>query len=368
MFFFLLFLVLIHQNTYSNFITYHNVTARNSAFLASVAADTGVDILWSNPANIDNVESLCISFNYGLPFFGLKGTEYLDFEANTELEPGVNEYIFSTIVPMKKYGCAGIGIYRLTLGSFFNDNLFFISYGTEVKKKFFAGCSIRIFYREYGRDVYTEYYRIFNIRGYSKVDYTIDSGLIFKLAEKIKTGFVLHNLTQPNLSLSNINEDKFPIVVRTGLEINMDKHKFAIELDYDLWTETSRNTKFFASLGYNLFDRLNLNSSIGIGNNNYYDFTCGFTFSMSKFAEISYAFKYPLSGLKNVFSHKIGINFIFYPYAKKEIMEQPTRIEEQEDKEKQLPTKEEIEKERKSNISPSVIKKLRRILRKNGKK
>ncbi|MCX7940755.1 MAG: hypothetical protein N2555_03165 [Endomicrobia bacterium] len=337
--------------------TYHDVTSKNTSFVASIAVNNDVNTIWSNPSNIAHIDYLQLSFTYGLPLFGLKGSEYLAQIDSTNYEPFITENIFSVGMPLKKFGYAGVGVYRLSLERFFNNSLFFISYGKNITKKFLLGCGIKILHREYGKDIYTEYYEVFRTKGYSKTAFTVDFALTYKFLENINTALVLHNLTQPNLSLSNAKEDKYPLTARAGLGVNIHKYKFGIEASYELLTEITRNTKFFSSIEYNLLDKLELSSSLGIGDNNYYDFSFGFRINLLKGILINYAIKYPLSGIKNVLTHKAGVDLLFAPYKKREMMIIQQEVETQEQK---VVTPQQQQKS-KTKLRSSVIKKLRKF-------
>ncbi|MDW8055158.1 MAG: type IX secretion system membrane protein PorP/SprF [Elusimicrobiota bacterium] len=354
--------------SYSFLLTYHNVTSKNSSFVASVATNNDVNTIWSNPSNIEHIETIQLSFTHGLPFIGLKGSEYLEQVDNTNYEPGITENIFSAGIPLKKYGYTGIGVYRISLGNFYSDNLVFITYGRNVNKKFLSGAALKIFYREYGKDRYTEHYEVFRKKGYSKTAYTIDIAGTYKLLEHMNFAMVLHNITQPNLSLTDIKEDNYPLTARIGFGINTEKYKFGIELDYDLLSETSQQTKFFTSVEYNLFGRLDLSSSLGIGSNNYYDVAFGTRLNVVRNLSISYAVKYPLSGLKNVSTHKVGIDFIFYPKKEVEVHIQQEIKQQEVQQQKDTVTLQKQEQKTKVRIRSSVIKKIKKFFKKNEQK
>lgn len=357
--FFLICFLFLFCHAYSYLTTYHDISLRNTSFIASVAIDNDCNTIWSNPSNIGHIDQLQLSFTYGLLLFGLRGSDYLKQVDNVDYEPGINENIFSVGIPLKKYGYTGFGVYRLSLGQFFNENLFLITYGKNISKKFSAGGSIKIFHREYGKDIYTQHYEIFRTKGYSKTAFTIDISITYKILENVNCALVVHNITRPNLSLSNSKEDQYPVTGRAGLGINIDKYKFGIEVNYDIITETTRNTKFFTSVEYSLLEKLYLDSSLGVGENNYYDFAFGFRINVVKNILIGYTLKYPLSGLKNVLTHKASIDLLFSPYKKKE-----AEILQKQKEEQKITTEEQQSKKGKLRIKSSVIKKLKRIFSK----
>lgn len=358
----ILLLLLYCSELFSYLLTYHDITAKNSSLIPSIAINNDVNTIWSNPSNIEHIDTAQFSFNYGLPYFGLKGSEYVNTDTGINLEPGITEHIVCIGVPLgSKYGYSGIGVYRLSLGKFFNDNVFLVSYGKKIFTKLLLGSSIKIFYREYGKDVYTEHYQIFQNKGYSKTDFTIDIVLTYKLLQHLNFAFGLHNITQPNLSFSGSKEDKFPVVLRTGVGINLESYKFGCELDYDLFTETTNDTKFFVGGEYNLLKTLVVLSSVGIGNDNYYEFSSGFKIKIIKYLSLTYSFTYPLSGIKELFTHKISIDISFLQQRVKEI-KQPLPAVQQEQPSQQQVVQQTVQQKEKLKIKPSVLKKLREAL------
>lgn len=345
--------VLIPTDIFNSALTYHDVTTKNLSFIASVATNNDVNTIWSNPSNVDHIEQLQFSFTYGLPMFRLKGSEYISKEDNINYEPEIIENVFSSGSPLKKYGYVGVGIYRLSLGNFFSDSLFFISYGRKVIGKFLAGCALKIFYREFGKDRYTQYYEIFRTKGYTKSDFTIDLAATYRLTEHLNYAIVLHNITRPNLSLSNTSEDKFPVVVRTGFGINMHRCKFGLEIDHELISEITKTTKFFVSAEFIIIDKLSFSSTLGLDGIRYYSFSSGVKVNVTNNFSIGYTFKYPMSGLRNVLFHKIGIDFYFQPEKKK-----TTAVLQKVEQEKVKKTSQ--EQKTKLRIRSSLIKKLKK--------
>ena len=320
----------------------YNLSAKNSAFNANIAVNNDVNTIWSNPSNIDHLSIPQVSFTYGILNFGLHGSEYLNSVNN--LEPVLAEQIFSVGASLKKLGYTGFGFYRFSLGNFYIDEVFLISYGKKIFQKILVGGDIKIFYRQYGKDFYTETYSVFS-KGYSKTDFTIDLSFTYKIFDNTNFAIMLHNIKQPNLSLLNVEEDKLPLVLRTGVGLNLQNCKFGCELSYEFLAKTSDETKFFVSGEYTLLKWLKSVASLSVGTDNYYNFSSGIILNLTKTVTLNYCLIYPITGLKNVFTHKVGIDVLFYPPKEKEkSVEQVSPLPQKEEKEIK---KEELPKEKK---------------------
>jgi len=326
-----------------SYLHLYNLSAKNSAFKANIGINNDVNTIWSNPSNIEHLSIPQVSFTYGILNFGLRGSEYLN--STHSLEPGLTEQIFSIGTSLKKLGYAGFGVYRFSLGNFYVDEVFLVSYGKKFFHKILLGGNIKIFYRQYGKDQYTQEYSIFS-KGYTKTDFTIDLSFTYRIFENTNFAVMLHNMKQPNLSLLGVEEDKLPLVLRTGIGVNLINCKFGCEFIYEFLAKTSDEIQFFVGGEYSLLKWLKIVTSLGIGTNNFYNFSSGISLYLKDMIVLNYCLIYPITGVKNVFTHKIGVDILFYPPKKKVVEESSPLLQEQKEI-KEGKKKEEVHKEKK---------------------
>ncbi|MDI6642100.1 MAG: hypothetical protein QME68_07310, partial [Elusimicrobiota bacterium] len=205
--------------------TYLNIGARPISLGAFTGLADDPNAVFYNPAGLSTLNKLEITSTYGLLLYGLKGSEYFNQQLNKNLEPGLNESVLGMALPIEEIGTAGIGWYNLSLGEFYSEYIFDLSFGRKVIEKLHTGITLKILNKQFGRDIYTEQYELFKTKGYSKTNFSFDLGGIYEFSNKWQIGLLIKDIPQPNMSLSGASEDTLPLQLRLGIAAKKDSHR-----------------------------------------------------------------------------------------------------------------------------------------------
>jgi len=224
----------------------------------------------------------------------------------------------------------GIGYHRFGLVNYYNENTAIFSAGTEIKKiiKSFKkinlslGLNLKLFYKSFAKDIYTDVNPIFVNNGYDKKGFGIDIGLIYKL-QNLSLGTSFKNIFSSDMGLQN--EDKINMRIGLGTAYTFDgkslirnsnwlnKLTLLAGLKFD-------DNNFFYGIGIESWflskAQLGVRTSFQVGNREYYSINFGLSYNSfaieKKIVRIDYGFNYPLSGISSTYgTHSITLNLKF---------------------------------------------------------
>ncbi|MBU1076894.1 MAG: hypothetical protein KKH98_06340, partial [Spirochaetes bacterium] len=119
----------------------------------------------------------------------------------------------------------GIGYNRFALDSYYNENTFIISSGTELRKlikslkklNLNAGLNLKILTKSFAKDIYTSVNPVFVDNGYSETGYGMDFGLLYKMykMEQLSIGMAVENVFSSDMGIQN--EDRINRRISLGV-------------------------------------------------------------------------------------------------------------------------------------------------------
>lgn len=264
-----------------------------SAFVALV---DDVHSLYYNPAGLSRLTQIEFTSGYGKLYWGLDDGSSLG-----------NAFI-GYVHPLEKLGGIGVGWLSLGLKGFYREDTFILSYGNKLFSSLSAGLNFKLLYKRYDNNQYTKSDPLFQEKGYSRIGFSSDIGLLYNLTANIFSGLSITDIIQPNMNLAD-KRDKLPLGVRIGVayrdKINLIN--FALDAVY-------KHREFNISAGAEKWlsgKSMGVRGGIDIGSDGFKSFSLGGSCQVSSL-EIDYAFIYPLFGLRGTYgSHRFSVTLRF---------------------------------------------------------
>jgi len=264
-----------------------------SAFVGLV---DDVHSLYYNPAGLSRLTHIEFTSGYGKLYWGLDDGSSLG-----------NAFI-GYAHPLEKLGGVGVGWLSLGLKGFYREDTFILSYGNKLFSSLSAGLNFKLLYKRYDNNQYTKDDPLFQEKGYSKIGFSSDLGLLYNLTANIFSGLSITDIIQPNMNLAD-KRDKLPLGVRIGVAYRDKINLINLALD-----AAYKDREFNISAGAEKWlsgKSVGVRGGIEIGSNGCKGFSLGGSCQVSSL-EIDYAFIYPLSGLRGTYgSHRFSATLRF---------------------------------------------------------
>ena len=275
---------------------------------AYTALADDVNAIYYNPAGLAQLDECQFTSGYGKLYWGL--------DDGSNLGSGFVGYAH----PLYHWGTLGAGWLNFGLQGFYRENSFIFSYGNSLKKKLLAGFNLKLLYKKYGKNPYTENALIDGgpavsgerdpvfSKGYSKTGFSTDLGFLYRFNREYSLGLSLIDINQPRMDLKD-NSSRVPIGVRSGFLYNSDFLTFALDTtfrngDVNVYSGVEKwflNRAFGARAG------------LGVGSRSFSNLALGASYTKYLF-QFDYAFLYPLSGIRDTYgSHRISLTLRFAP-------------------------------------------------------
>jgi tetratricopeptide (TPR) repeat protein len=275
---------------------------------AYTALADDVNAIYYNPAGLAQVDECQFTSGYGKLYWGL--------DDGSNLGSGFVGYAH----PLYHWGTLGAGWLNLGLQGLYQENSFIFSYGNSLKKRLLAGFNLKLLYKKYGKNPYTENALIDGgpgvsgerdpvfSEGYSKTGFSSDLGLLYRFNREYSLGLALTDINQPHMDLKD-NKSRVPIGVRSGFLYNSDFLTFAFDT-------TFRNGDVNVYSGVEkwfLKRTFGARAGLGVGSRSFSNLALGASYTKYLF-QLDYAFIYPLSGIRDTYgSHRISLTLRFAP-------------------------------------------------------
>jgi tetratricopeptide (TPR) repeat protein len=264
-----------------------------SAFVGLV---DDVHSIYYNPAGLSQLTHIEFTSSYGRLYWGLDDGSNLG-----------NAFI-GYAHPLEKLGGIGVGWLSLGLKGFYREDTFILSYGNKLFSSLSGGLSFKLLSKRYDNNQYTKSDPLFQKKGYSRIGFSGDIGLLYNLSANIFSGLSLTDILQPNMNLED-ERDKLPLGVRIGIAYRDKTNLINLALD-----AIYKDGKFNISAGAEKWfsgKSMGVRGGMDIGSDGFKSFSLGASCQVSPF-EIDYAFIYPLSGLGGTYgSHRFSLTFRF---------------------------------------------------------
>ena len=264
-----------------------------SAFVGLV---DDVHSLYYNPAGLSRLTQIEFTSGYGKLHWGLDDGSNLG-----------NAFI-GYAHPLEKLGGIGIGWLHLGLRGLYREDTFIISYGNNLSSSLSAGLNLKLLYKQYDNNQYTKSDPLFEEKGYSRIGFSSDLGLLYNLTGNIFSGLSITDIIQPDMNLAD-KSDKIPLGIRIGIAYRdkVSLINFALDAVY-------KDGEFDVSAGAEKWlsgKSVGVRGGIDIGSNGFKSFSLGGSCQVSAL-EIDYAFIYPLFGLGETYgSHRFSVTLRF---------------------------------------------------------
>jgi len=275
---------------------------------AYTALADDVNAIYYNPAGLAQLDECQFTSGYGKLYWGL--------DDGSNLGSGFVGYAH----PLYHWGTLGAGWLNFGLQGFYRENSFIFSYGNSLKKRLLAGLNLKLLYKKYGKNLYTENALIDGgpavsgerdpvfSKGYSKTGFSTDLGLLYKFNREYSLGLALTDINQPHMDLKD-NKSRVPIGVRSGFLYNSDFLTFALDTtfrngDVNVYSGVE---KWFSNRTFGV------RAGLGVGSRSFSNLALGASYTKYLF-QFDYAFLYPLSGIRDTYgSHRISLTLRFAP-------------------------------------------------------
>ncbi|MEW6558095.1 MAG: LysM peptidoglycan-binding domain-containing protein [Elusimicrobiota bacterium] len=281
--------------------------ALNNAFTA-IADDTNA--IFYNPAGLVQNPTGRFSCGYRKLFWNLTDDSNL-----TDGTLGITH-------PLDKNSALGIGWYSFSLQNSYSENVWAVSYGTNLTQwlalfsennPFSVGLTAKLLSKKYGNDIYTATDSLFLENNYSKLGFSCDLGLLYILEDNYSFGLVVIDMNQPDMNL-NDKKMNIPAKYKLGFAYRTILLNFTTEI-------VSKKGEITSNTGIEkyLFDKhLTARVGIGVGSREYRAVSVGAGYQTS-IVQIDYAFVYPLAGITDTLgTHSISISLPFWFATAKE--------------------------------------------------
>jgi len=264
-----------------------------SAFVGLV---DDVHSIYYNPAGLSQLTNIEFTSGYGRLNWGLDDGSNLG-----------NTFI-GYAHPLEKLGGIGVGWLSLVLGSLYREDTFILSYGNRLYGSLSAGLTFKLLSKRYSSNEYTKSDPLFQEKGYSRMEFSGDLGLLYNPAANIFSGLSITDIVQPNMSLGD-GRDKLPLGVKIGIAYRDKINLINLALD-----GVYKDGDFNISAGAEKWfpgKSVGARGGIDVGSSGFKSFSLGGSCQVSLF-EIDYAFIYPLSGLRGTYgSHRFSLTLRF---------------------------------------------------------
>ena len=264
-----------------------------SAFVGLV---DDVHSLYYNPAGLSQLTNIEFTSGYGRLYWGLDDGSNLG-----------NVFI-GYAHPLKKLGGIGVGWLSLGLKGFYREDTFIFSYGNKLYRSLSAGLNFKILSKRYDKYEYMKSDPLFQKKGYSRIGFSSDLGLLYNLTANIFSGLSITDIIQPNMNLGD-KRDRLPLGVRIGIAYRDKINLINLALD-----AVYKDREFNISAGAEKWlsgKSVGVRGGIDIGSDGFKSFSLGGSCQVSQF-EIDYAFIYPLFGLSGTYgSHRFSVTLRF---------------------------------------------------------
>jgi len=275
---------------------------------AYTALADDVNAVYYNPAGLAQLDECQFTSGYGKLYWGL--------DDGSSLGGGFVGYAH----PLYHWGTLGAGWLNLGLQGLYQENSFIFSYGNNLNKRLLAGFNLKMLYKKYGKNPYTENALIDGgpatsgerdpvfSKGYSKTGFSSDLGLLYRFNREYSLGLVLIDINQPHMDLKN-SKSRVPIGVRSGFLYNSDFLTFAFDTAF-----RSGDVNVYSGVEKWFLKRtFGARAGLGVGSRSFSNLALGASYTKYLF-QLDYAFIYPLSGIRDTYgSHRISLTLRFGP-------------------------------------------------------
>ncbi len=254
---------------------------------------------------------------FAFPIIKIKTTESVVASTaptvNVPGQPPAPTTMMMRTTSYKHYGTFGFGARAFSLENYYQESMYYLSYGRPVGNKWAWGVSAKYLQENYILDQYMMASPVF---GYGSKDsvsnVSFDAGLIYNIAPRFYAGISALDINQPDLGL--LYEDKLPCTVRTGIAWREKGLSWALDAVYS-------SNEWIYSTGFEKFigDVFGVRMGVGYGGMNYFNIAAGFSMNISR-AQIDYSFEYPVVGIESTAgTHRISLVFKFGRKKKEEL-------------------------------------------------
>ena len=264
-----------------------------SAFIGLV---DDVHSVYYNPAGLGQLTRIEFTSGYGRLYWGLDDGSNLG-----------NTFI-AYAHPLRKFGGIGVGWVSLGLKGLYREDTFIFCYGNRLYRSFFGGLTFKLLSKRYDSNEYTKSDPLFQGKGYSRIGFSSDLGLLCNMGSNIFAGLSLTDILQPDMALGN-KRDKLPLSVKIGVAYKdkVNSINFALDGVYE-------GGEFGISAGAEKWlpgKSVGVRGGMEIGSDGFRSFCLGGSCQLAPF-EIDYAFVYPLFGLREIYgSHRFSLTLHF---------------------------------------------------------
>jgi len=290
---------------------------------AYTALADDVNAIYYNPAGLAQLDECQFTSGYGKLYWGL--------DDGSNLGSGFVGYAH----PLYQWGTLGIGWLNFGVQGLYQENSFILSYGRNLKKRLLAGFNLKLLYKKYGKNPYTENALIDGgpatsgerdpvfSGGYSKTGFSTDLGFLYRFNREYSLGLALTDINQPHMDLKD-NNSKVPIGIKSGFLYNSDFLTFAFDTafrngDSNVYTGVE---KWFSKRTFGV------RAGLGVGSRSFSNLALGASYTKYLF-QLDYAFIYPLSGIRDTYgSHRISLTLRFAPEKEEKKKARETRLAE----------------------------------------
>jgi len=255
-----------------------------------------VHSIYYNPAGLSRLTRIEFTSGYGRLFWGLDDSSNLG-----------NAFI-GYVHPLEKLGGIGVGWLHLGLRGLYREDRFILSYGNNLSSSLSAGLNLKLLYKQYDNNQYTKSDPLFEEKGYSRIGFSSDLGLLYNLTGNIFSGLSITDIIQPDMNLAD-KSDKIPLGIKIGIAYRdkVSLINFGLDAVY-------KDGEFDVSAGAEKWlsgKTVGVRGGIDIGSTGFKSFSLGGSYQVSRL-EIDYAFIYPLFGLRETYgSHRFSVTLRF---------------------------------------------------------
>jgi hypothetical protein len=257
---------------------------------AFVALADDVNSIYYNPAGLVRLRKNEFTSSYGRLYLGL--------DDGSNLGWGYIGYG----QPLGQNGTAGLGYNNFSLVNGYVENTIILSYGKWLTKRLAVGVNLKYLRQKIYQDAYTRKDPVFNYgRKDSVANVSFDTGYIFNLTKNLSLGMAFYDINQPDMGFKQ--KSKLHRMYKTGFAYRNGKIKAAIDVSLK-----NKKLKIYTG-GERLFfhEILALRTGLGIGSNEYKNFTLGLGFCFDDIT-LDYSFLFPMYGISDINgSHRISL-------------------------------------------------------------
>lgn len=274
---------------------------------SSVALADDIFSSYVNPAGLENLEGIELGFDYNRLLAGL--SDGSNISSSLVLISKKIKQIGSFLAGFRQFGLIGYyteNKYTLSYAKLLNINSHNINLG--VKLNILSKTYSKTDYTENATNLFTgsssgKVDPVFS-KGYSKTNFSLDIGAIYRLYEKHTFGVLFENLNQPDLGL--YQKDILSLNFKVGYSLRLKDVKFVSDILLNSFNSTfSLGIERYIPLAVK--DKIILRGGFAFGERRYFNFSLGGSYEFREIFIIHYGFSYLLSGLKNSGSHQASV-------------------------------------------------------------